>query len=92
MPAWGLCNYEVGREMMNARVDYAIMPPGLIRGAICYSLVMDTESLYLIRVSRGWKVGYAPRGLLEDSVASSPSRSAAITSLSERPSTFFITK
>jgi hypothetical protein len=55
--------------MMNARVDYAIMPPGLIRGAMCYSLVMDNESLYLIRVSRGWKVGYAPRGVLEGSVA-----------------------
>ena len=54
---------------MNTRVDYAIMPPGLIRGAMCYSLIMDTESLYMIRVSRGWKVGYAPLGVLDSTVA-----------------------
>jgi hypothetical protein len=36
---------------------------------MCYSLIMDTESLYIIRVSRGWKVGYAPRGVLQSTVA-----------------------
>ena len=54
---------------MNSRVDYAIAPRGFLQNAMCHSLITDEENLYIIRVSRGWKVGFAPMGALESTVA-----------------------
>ncbi len=54
---------------MHARVDLAISPPGLIRGARCHTLILDDDGLAIIHVCRGWRIGFAPRGALAARVA-----------------------
>ncbi|MCA9711332.1 MAG: hypothetical protein KDK70_36170 [Myxococcales bacterium] len=54
---------------MITRVDFAISPPGLIRGAMCHTLVLDDDGLSIIKVSRGWRVGFNPAGALQSAVA-----------------------
>jgi hypothetical protein len=49
---------------MNARVDFAISPPGIFRGAQCHTLIVKDDELFILRVSRGWRVAFNPAGAL----------------------------
>lgn len=59
---------------IRARVDFAVSPPGLIFGAMCHTLILDDEGLAIIKVSRGWRVGYSPNGALNKMAANATIR------------------
>jgi len=44
------------------RIDRAITPPGLVKGAMCYSLFSTDKGLYIIKTGRGWRLNFNPKG------------------------------
>ncbi len=60
--------------MSATRVDLAISPPGLIRGARCHTLLADDQGVAIVHVCRGWRVNFSPRGMLKQAVANATLR------------------
>jgi len=51
------------------RINRAITPPGLIKGAMCYSLFMTDKGLFVIKTGRGWRLNFRPRGAVNKMAA-----------------------
>ena len=56
---------------MYARVDFALSPPGILRGARCHTLILDDDGLHIFDVGHGWRVSFDPAGALNKLAASS---------------------